>query len=86
MANRMPRNEAQSDIGGQLLEHKRPRTNARYLSPLSQLTVEWKSSRGDGEGHPERAAASLTTDPPCFGRCRKWGGNFRPTLAARTRG
>eukprot|EP00959_Pyramimonas_sp_CCMP1952_P097747 2042966-Pyramimonas_sp.AAC.1 len=40
MASSVPRDEAQSYVGGQPLEPKRPRTNARYLSPLSQLTLE----------------------------------------------
>eukprot|EP00959_Pyramimonas_sp_CCMP1952_P440779 9228660-Pyramimonas_sp.AAC.1 len=40
MESSMPRNEAQSYVGGRPLGHKRPRTNARYLSPLSQPTLE----------------------------------------------
>eukprot|EP00959_Pyramimonas_sp_CCMP1952_P334011 6995025-Pyramimonas_sp.AAC.1 len=42
MANRTPRDEAQSYISGRPLEHKRPRTNARYPSPLPNL---FKSQR-----------------------------------------
>eukprot|EP00959_Pyramimonas_sp_CCMP1952_P361654 7574055-Pyramimonas_sp.AAC.1 len=46
MANSMPRNEAQSYVGGRPLEHKRPRTNVRYLSPLSYLTLAGGRTRG----------------------------------------
>eukprot|EP00959_Pyramimonas_sp_CCMP1952_P465002 9487565-Pyramimonas_sp.AAC.1 len=51
-ANNGPRDDLQSNIGGRPLERKRPRTNARYLSPLPRLS----SRAGGGETTRESAA------------------------------
>eukprot|EP00959_Pyramimonas_sp_CCMP1952_P324257 6786779-Pyramimonas_sp.AAC.1 len=40
MASSVPHDEAQSYAGGRPLENKRPRTYARYLSPLHQPNSE----------------------------------------------